>query len=201
MATAVLAMSVHPLISPESVDDHTYEASDVDLAGLAAAIHKICKDGNEQATVRIANTYLDLDAIDDLKLRPDNLSKVERLGQVLMSRASMPGKSRKGVISVTDEWSMHLSNAFKETLLAPSVFFIIVKASTSLRVGDWLFQALALFDSYAFPADIAEAFAGGCKKSKRSPGRLPAEISEKLESMFGLEFSGVARLEIVCRKD
>lgn len=199
MASAVLAMSVHPVIHDDVVDDHVFNPSALDLSGLAQTIEQLCRGGNRNASVRIANTYLDLDVVGEIQDRSGMSSCIETLGAGMMGRAGVPGKSRNGVIKVADEWSRYLDKDMEGQQLAPSVFFIMVKASTSLTVGDWLHQALALFDSYRFPSGMIEAF--GVKASQiPSPGRLPDEVADKLESMFCLPFQHKARLEIVCRK-
>lgn len=197
MASAVLAMSVHPSISDDEVDDHVYLPAELDFAGLAQAIQVLCEGGNDLAQIRIADAYLDYDAVGEIQQRKGMVSVIESLGDLMMYRASVRGKSRNGVITVSDEWSRELNKDLRGPQLAPSVFFIMVKASTSLRVGDWLYQALALFNS--LPTTMIDAFTG--KKSIPSAGRLPSEIEDKLVSMFGLPFKGHARLEIVCRRD
>lgn len=200
MAAAVLTMSVHPIISPQAVDDHVYDPSGLDLSGLAQTIEDVCRGGNPLASVRIADSYLDLDAVDELKHRIGNVQAVEALGGMLLDRASVRGKSRNGVITVADEWNQHLKKDVEGPQLVPSVFFILVRASTSLMVGDWLHQALARFDSFSYPPGMIEAFTGGKAKSQPSAGRLPREVGDKLEAMFGLPFQHHAKLNVICRK-
>jgi hypothetical protein len=67
-------------------------------------------------------------------------------------------------------------------------------------VGDWLHQALALFDSFSYPPGMIEAFNGSKVKSMPSPGRLPGAVADKLEAMFGVPFHPHARLAVACRK-
>jgi len=199
MASAVLAMSVHPSISDDEVDNHVYMPEELDLAGLGQAIQELCKGGSEFAKVRIADTYLDYDSVGEIQQRSGMVEAVKSLGDIMMNQSSVPGKSRKGLISVSDEWSRELKRDVRGPQLAPSVFFIMVRASTSLTVGDWLHQAMAYFDSFPYPPSIIEAFTG--KKSTPSAGRLPSEIEDKLVSMFGLPFERHAKLQIVCRRN
>lgn len=198
MAYAVLALSVHPIMKETEVDDHKFVPANIDLPGLCQTIAKTCCHGNTNAVMRIANSYIDLDGADYLQSKYDKLTALKMLGEPLMERASVRGASRNGVIAVAEQWQEHMDKDMAGELLAPSLIFLVVRASTSLTVGDWLQYGLDQFDSLHFPAGLLSDF--GVAPQASSKGRLPQAIREKLTEVFGIEFADHAKLKLVCRR-
>lgn len=198
MAYAVLALSVHPIIKEHEVDDHKFVPAKIDLPGLCQTIAETCCHGNRNAVMRIANSYVDLDGANYLQSKYDKLTALKLLGEPLMERAGVRGASRNGVISIADQWQATMEKDMAGELLAPSLIFLVVRASTSLTVGDWLQYGLDQFDSLHFPAGLLSAF--GATPQAPSKGRLPQAIREKLTEVFGIEFADHAKLTLVCRK-
>lgn len=197
MASAVIVLSVHPQVTEDEIDNRHYQASQLDLSGLAGAMEDFCRNGNPRATVRIADSYMDLDAADFLISRYGKREALSLFGETLMEYASVRGASRNGVIKVAGQWQPHITQDLKGTLLCPSLFFFVVRASTSLTVGDWLRYALDRFDSYSMPPALLAAF--GVPAKAPSEGYLPDPIKEQLVAMFGIEFADHAKLTVACR--